>query len=106
MSIDEKLRDKVAMFLVERYGTDEDDDLTTSGWAKLDALELIDMVQRAATGEPLSCVTRLVPGDGRATCAYLRDKTKIVVCRDDRTSGPVWLEHKPQAKLSVQGRKR
>lgn len=48
------------------------------------------------------CVTRIGDSNGKAFVVYLRDGTKITVCRDKTTKGPAWLEVQPQSKIVAQ----
>ena len=43
-----------------------------------------------------ACVTR-----ASDTCVYLADGTKVVVCRDNRTTGRAWLEVVPQNEVKA-----
>lgn len=49
-----------------------------------------------------TCVTYTVQRDGKASCVYLRDGTKITVERDATTRGPAWLKVSQQAMIYAQ----
>lgn len=49
-----------------------------------------------------TCVTYTVQRDGRASCVYLHDGTKITVERDATTKGPAWLKVSQQAMIYAQ----
>lgn len=90
---------------IERVLAADDDQAFTCEADGRPALEELRTVFNQPTApKGYSCVVRLLGSvDGHETCAYLRDGTKIVVARDEKTKGPAWLEHKPQAKIGVRG---
>lgn len=67
----------------------------------LDILDELDMARgrrRPPHDHRDGCMTR-----GTKGCVYLADGTKVVLCRDPKAKGRVWLERRPQAVLRAQG---